>query len=43
MLHGFNFLKLIFSSTLVLRIQMPVILGFFNIRDSRCAVHIQSN
>jgi len=33
MLHGFNFLKLVFLSTLVLRIQIPVILTLFNTRD----------
>jgi len=32
-------------STLFLRIQMPVILSFFNTRDlyCRCAAHAQSN
>jgi len=41
MLHGFNFLKLALLSTLVLCIQMPVNLNFFNTRDlyCKCAVH----
>jgi len=44
MLHGFNFLKIVFFlSTVVVRIKMPVILAFFNIRDihSRCAAQTQ--
>jgi len=45
MLNGFNVLKLAFLSTLILRIQMPVIVSFFITRVffSRCTAHVQSN
>jgi len=45
MVHGINFSKLNILPTVVLRIQIPVILTFFNTRDlySRCAAHTQSN
>jgi len=45
MVCRFNFSKLVFLSTLALRIKMQVILTFFNTTDlySRCAAHTQSN
>jgi len=41
MVHGFYFSKLLLLSTLILRIQMPVILSFFITRGfyARCAAH----
>jgi len=43
--HVFNFSKLVFCQHYFLRLQMSVILTFFNTRDlySKCSVHIQSN
>jgi len=45
MLHGFNFSKLVFLSTLAFTYPMPVIFTFLNTRHlhSRCAAQTQTN
>jgi len=47
MLHGLNFSKLVFLSTLVFTYTntVPLIFTFFNARDlySRCAAHTQTD